>query len=133
MVEAPVEIEAELRAFNASFHAALADNDVEGVVGHFAHDGRLIVPGRPPVTGHDELRAFFQAGSDDGVRITSYTIQEILQEGSLVIEIGSEVFTERRADGSTSDFPMSYVGVYRRGEEGQLSLLLDCVSPDSRD
>jgi len=51
----------------------------------------------------------------------------------VVIEIGSEVFTERRADGSTSDFPMSYVGVYRRGEEGQLSLLLDCVSPDSRD
>jgi ketosteroid isomerase-like protein len=132
VVEAPVQIEAELRAFNASFHAALAGGDVEGVVGHFAHEGRLIVPGRPPVTGHDELRAFFQADSDDGVQIKSYTIHEILQDGSLVIEIGSEVFSERLADGSISDSPWSYVGVYRRGENGQLSLLLDCVSPDKR-
>jgi len=125
-------IEDELRAFNASFHAALADHDVEGVVDHFAREGRLIAPGRPPVTGHDELRAFFQEDPDDPVQIKSYTIHEILQGGSLV-EIGSEVFSNRLADGSTSDFPMSYVGVYRRGEDGRLSLLLDCVSPDNPD
>jgi ketosteroid isomerase-like protein len=128
-----VSIEAELHAFNASFHAALADKDVEGIVGHFAREGRLMVPGRPPVTGHDELRAFFQASPEDGVQIKSYTLHEILQDGSLVIEIGSEVFSDRRTDGSTADYPMSSVCVYRRGENGQLSLLLDCVSPDSPD
>ena len=128
-----MSIEDALDAFNESFHIALAGKDVDGIVGHFAPEGRLIVPGRPPVNGHDELRAFFQAGSEDGVHIESYTIHEILEDGSLVIEIGSEVFSQRLADGSTSDFPMSYVGVYRRGEDGRLSLLVDCVSPDNPD
>jgi ketosteroid isomerase-like protein len=132
-LEADVGIEAELRAFNASFHAALADNDVEAIVGHFAREARLIVPGRPPVTGHDELRAFFQTDADDPVQIESYTIHEILRDGSLVVEIGSEVFSHRLADGSTSELPMSYVGVYRRDENGRLSLLLDCVSPENPD
>ena len=48
-----------------------------------------------------------------------------------MIEIGSEVFSDRRADGCTSDFPMSSVAVYRRDENSRLSLLLDCVSPDN--
>jgi uncharacterized protein (TIGR02246 family) len=130
-----VSIEDEVRAFNSTFHAALAANDVDRVVDHFAPEGRFIVPGHPPIVGHDELRAVFQADADRGVETTvkSYTIDEIFEGGSLVVETGSEVVSDRLADGSTSDISLSYVGVYRRGTDGRLSLLVDCVTPDTPD
>ena len=131
-LEAEVSIYDEVRAFGDSFVAALAANDVEAILDHFEPEARLIVPGRSPVAGHAELRAYFQAGPA-GIHIKSYTTKEIFEDGSLVVEFGSEVFADRHADGSISDFPMSYVAVFRRGAEGRLRLLVDCVSPDIPD
>ena len=82
------------------------------------------------VQGTEALAAHFATLLANGfVGINSYTARQVFHDGSLVIEIGTEVASSS-IDGSDFDVPLNYVGVFRRTDQG-LRVLVDCIVPAS--
>jgi uncharacterized protein (TIGR02246 family) len=122
-----MSVQDELDDFNSRFQKAIASGDVVAIVDHFAPDGQFIAPG-VVVQGAEALAAHFATLLADGfVGIKSYTAQQVFHDGSLVIEIGTEVASSR-VDGRDFDVPLNYVGVLRRTDQG-LRVMVDCVVP----
>jgi ketosteroid isomerase-like protein len=122
-----MSVQDELDDFNERFQKAMASGDVAAIVDHFAPNGQMMAPG-VVVQGAEALAAHFATLLANGfVGIQSYTSQQVFHDGSLVIEIGTEVASSR-IDDSDFDVSLNYVGVLRRTDQG-LRVLVDCVVP----
>lgn len=77
----------------ARFQTAFNAHDADGVAGLYVQDGKLLPPGRPQVTGINNVRAFWQAGFNAGVSHIEKTPVEVAVRGDLATETSHYVVT----------------------------------------
>jgi ketosteroid isomerase-like protein len=116
-----VSARAELEAFNGRFAAALAGQDLEGVLGFYTEDARLLFHGLPMIEGGAALEAFWreELRRPGSIRFESV---EIFEAASLVVDVGRY----RSAQGAGK-----YVVVYRRQPDGSLKIAVDTATADA--
>lgn len=90
------EIAARAEEWSELFNAG----DIDGVVGLYAGDARLLPPNGETVQGHEAIRADFQAMVDAGLTGTLETT-EAMVAGDLGYRVGT--FTLNAPDGSVAD------------------------------
>jgi Ketosteroid isomerase homolog len=111
----------EVAALAEAFSAALASQDVDRVVGCYTDDARLLFAGSPMVRGRAEIEALFRADLRDGPTLIRFESTEILEGGSLVVEVGR--YTTPTGIGK-------YVVVYQRQPDGSLKMAVDSATGD---
>lgn len=111
----------EVRAVNDAFERALADQDVEGLVALYTDDARLMFAGRPVIQGPAAIEATMRSWVADGPAIVRFETDEIIADGSLVIDIGTAVGPASRS---------KYVVIHRRQPDGSLRIAIDSSSSD---
>jgi ketosteroid isomerase-like protein len=111
----------ELAAFNEAFSIALAGQDVDRVVGFYTDDARLLFAGTPMIRGRAEIDAYFRAALRDGPTSTRFETIDILEAGSLVVEVGR--YTTPTGTGK-------YIVVHERQPDGSLKMAVDSATGD---
>jgi ketosteroid isomerase-like protein len=117
----------ELVAIAEAFSKALADRDVDRLVGFYTEDARLLFSGMPVVRGRSEIEALFR--SNDAPSYVRFENESILEGGDLVVDVGRVVtFGPSGPAGPVVDRG-KYVGVYRR-VGGELKIAVDAGNSD---
>ena len=83
------------------------------------------------VRGSSALGELFQGMIDGGVKAIDFDTTDLVEDGSLVIEVGRNVVHAELADGSSVADPGKYLVVYRRQADGSLKMVFDAFSSDS--
>ena len=111
----------EMAAINEGFAEALADQDVDRVVGFYTDDARILFSGMPVVRGRSEIAAMFREDLDRGPMSIRFETIDVLEEGSLVVDVGRYITPKDRG---------KYVVVYQRQPDGTLKIAVDAASGD---
>ncbi len=114
-------VEAEVRAFNRVFEAALAAQDVEGLVALYTDDARLMFAGQPVIRGRTAVEDTMRSWVSAGPVTVRFETDEVIEDGSLVIDIGTAVGPTSRS---------KYVVLHRRQADGSLRISIDFASSD---
>ena len=75
------------------FRTSFNRQDAAGVASVYKDDGKLLPPGKPMVTGADNVRAYWQGAFTAGVSHNEKTPINIEVSGDLAVETGSYVVT----------------------------------------
>jgi len=75
------------------FRTAFNGQDAAGVANSIVADGKLLPPGKPIVSGTDNIRAHWQATFNAGVSHIEKTPIDISVQGDLAVETSSYVVT----------------------------------------
>jgi ketosteroid isomerase-like protein len=111
----------ELDAINAGFGEGFATQDAERLAAFYADDARLLFPGQPIIRGREAVDATLRDMVAGGPASLRFETDEIIDDGSLVIDIG------RIVSGTGQS---KYVVVYRRQPDGSLRIIVDAASSD---
>ena len=121
----------EVRNVLAGFVKAVADQDAESAVNYYEVDAVVLAPNAPMVRGSSALRDMFQGMIDGGVKAIEFNTTDLIEDGSLVAEVGTSVIHVELADGSSIADPGKYLVVYRRQADGEVKMVFDAFSGDS--
>ena len=121
----------EVRNVLAGFVKAVADQDAEAAVNYYEVDAVVLAPNAPMVRGSSALRDMFQGMIDGGVKAIEFNTTDLIEDGSLVAEVGTSVIHVELADGSSIADPGKYLVVYRRQADGEVKMVFDAFSGDS--
>jgi ketosteroid isomerase-like protein len=121
----------EVRNVLAGFAKAVADKDTKTLVDYYEADAIVLTPNVPMVRGHSALGDLFQGMIDGGVKAIEFDTRDLVEDGSLVIEVGHSTVHVELADGSSVGDPGKYLVVYRRQANGSLKMVFDAFSTDS--
>lgn len=120
----------EIRDLTDDFTKAFANGDVAGLVSHYTDDAIVLAPNAPRLQGPAEITAGFQAFLDSGLKSIEFETIDVIEEGSLVVEVGNAIVGLETPDGLVED-PSKYVVVYRRQADGSLKIAVDAFSSDT--
>ncbi len=111
----------ELDAINAGFGEGFATQDAERLAAFYADDARLLFHGQPIIRGRAAVDAAMRDMVAGGPANLRFVTDEIVEDGSLVIDIGRIVSETGQS---------KYVVVYRRQADGSLKIIVDAASSD---
>ena len=114
-------IDEEVRAFNAAYERALAEQDVEALVSLHTDDARLMMAGQPVIQGRPAIEKVFREWLKEGPVSMRFETEEVLADGEFVIDIGHTIAAGGRS---------KYVVVHRRQPDGSLRIAIDAPSSD---
>lgn len=114
-------LEDDVRAFNRVFEQALADQDVDGLVALYTDDARLMFANQPVIQGRAAIEATMRSWVEAGPVTVRFETDEVIEDGSLVIDIGTAVGPNSRS---------KYVVLHRRQSDGSLRIAIDSASSD---
>jgi ketosteroid isomerase-like protein len=120
----------EIRNHLSGFVNAVAQKDTKALVDSFEPDAVVLAPDLPMMRGSAALSDFFQALVDGGVKTVEFDTTDILEDGSLVVEVGRSVVHVELPDGSSVADPGKYLVVYRRQADGNLKRVFHAFSSD---
>jgi ketosteroid isomerase-like protein len=90
------QIESELKAkfaeTNKKFSQLMLDNDLEGILDHYADNSISLPSYQPMMRGHDAMReAHKKQHEQGGMKVTAFelTTTDVIAEGNMAIEIGT--------------------------------------------
>ena len=121
----------EVRNVLAGLVKAVAEKDAQAIVDCYEADAVVLTPNAPMVRGSSALRDMFQGMIDGGVKAIEFNTTDLIEDGSLVAEVGTSVIHVELADGSSIADPGKYLVVYRRQADGEVKMVFDAFSGDS--
>jgi ketosteroid isomerase-like protein len=121
----------EARKVLAGLVKAVAEKDAKAIVECYEADAVVLTPNTPMVRGSAALGDLFQGMIDGGVTAIEFDTTDLVEDGSLVIEVGRSLVHVELADGSAVADPGKYLVVYRRQADGGLKMVFDAFSSDS--
>jgi len=121
----------EARNVLAGLVKAVAEKDTQAIVDCYEPDAVVLTPNTPMVRGSAALSDLFRDMIDGGVTAIEFDTTDLLEDGSLVIEVGRSLVHVELADGSSVADPGKYLVVYRRQADGSLKMAFDAFSSDS--
>ena len=122
---------ARIRELDESWKIAAANRDLDGMMAIYAEDAQELMPGMPPITGRDSIRAFYVNVLDQLPRFKhELNMHEIIvaDSGDLAVAVGSYKFTpdtNHPAEVQTGKL----ISVWRRRDE-EWRLLKNIASSD---
>jgi ketosteroid isomerase-like protein len=122
-MDAKADVEECLRDFAKSF----SNQDAAACAAVYSEDALLLPPDAPALAGVPAIEGMFRSLFDAGVRTTELTTLDVIEEGSLIIEMGEFTFTMEpsgRMDGK-------YLAVYRRQADGGLKCIREAFNSNA--
>jgi len=107
---------------NEQWNAAFNSGDAETLASLYAEDGRVVPSGSSAVSGHEQIRTFFQAGMDKGLHDHQIRILHVRREGDLLIQT-SLWSAKAQADGETKVFSGNLVAIHKLADDGSWQMI----------
>jgi len=79
----------EIAAVNKKFCAYVANGDLDQLMTLYTEDARFIAPNADFFQGRDEIKGFFQAVLDMGIKEVGLSTNEVDLQGDTAIEVGT--------------------------------------------
>jgi ketosteroid isomerase-like protein len=121
----------EVRNVLAGLVKAVAEKDAQAIVDCYEADAVVLTPNAPMVRGSSALRDMFQGMIDGGVKAIEFNTTDLIEDGLLVVEVGTSIIHVELAPGSSIADPGKYLVVYRRQADGEVKMVFDAFSGDS--
>jgi len=123
-------VQDDVAALNADFGKAVANQDVDELVGFYDSKARMLAPNAPMAQGPDAIRQVFQAYLDAGVRSLDLQSIDVQEEGSLIVDVGRYVLGIQPPGADPVQDQGKYVVVLRRQPDQSLKIVVDAFNSD---
>jgi uncharacterized protein (TIGR02246 family) len=120
----------EIMTLAQQFGKAVANQDVDELVGFYTEDARMLPPNAPMIQGRDGLRAIFREYFDAGMKSLELETVDVLEDGQLAVEVGRYVMGIQPLAGDPVEDRGKYIAVYRRQPDGALKIAADTFNSD---
>jgi uncharacterized protein (TIGR02246 family) len=118
-----------IRAIDHEFMDAVAAKDAARVAALYAEDARILMPGRPAVTGRPEILGFYEAGLAGLIESIVLDTTDVRVSGDLAYAIGVNRISLCPPGEASRVERGKYVAVYRRTSAGW-EIVVDSYSND---
>ena len=110
------------------FMDAVAAKDAERVTALYAEDARIMMPGRPTISGRSEILNFYKAAFQGLVESIILDTKDIEVSGDLAYATGSNRITLTPPGETPREERGKYVVVYRRASAADWKVVIDSYS-----
>ena len=117
-------------AMDREFMDNVAAKNAAGVAAIYADDARILMPGRPLISGMSEILAFWKAALDGPVEAITLDTAHIEVSGDLAYGLGSNTIMLKPTGEAPRQERGKYVAVYRRQLGGAWKVVVDSYSND---
>lgn len=124
------EIRAAIAAGNEKFMAAVSRGDGAGIAACYTSDAQVLPPNSPPITGTENIAAFFQGMLNIGVKAAKLESQQIEARGDLAIEVGQYTLTIQPEGLETMTDVGKYVVIWKN-DNGTWKLHIDIFNTNA--
>ena len=108
----------ELSQMNRDFAQALNNKDAAAAANLYTEDGMLLPPDEAPVSGRDNIRAYWQGALDAGIFNVSVATVGTGSNGDLGYEVGRFELSTKDSTGNVITERGKYIELLKRGEDG---------------
>jgi uncharacterized protein (TIGR02246 family) len=122
--------QSEIETNNASFCAALANHDMDRLMGFYDPEVVLLVPGAPSLRGHDAVREYYQNVFAAGVTAAEMRTLQVEEVGDELAEVGEYTMILEPPEAERLEDVGKYMVVHRRQPGGGWAIWLDMVHSD---
>jgi uncharacterized protein (TIGR02246 family) len=109
----------------------VAAKNAARVAGIYADDARILMPGRPVISGKSEILAFYKAALDGPVEAITLDTTHIDVSGDLAYGFGTNAILLKAAGEAPHEEKGKYVAVYRRQPAGDWKIVVDSYSSNA--
>jgi uncharacterized protein (TIGR02246 family) len=120
-----------IRTMDREFMDNVAAKNAAHVAGVYADDARILMPGRPVISGKSEILAFWKAALDGPVEAITLDTTHIEVSGDLAYGFGTNTILLKPAGEAPREEKGKYVAVYRRQPAGDWKIVVDSYSSDA--
>ena len=121
----------EIEANNARFCSALGDRDMDRLMELYDPDISLLIPGAPPIRGHEGVRAYYGnvfAAGVSGAEMRTLQLEEV---GDTLVEVGEYTMGVDPPEGEPFEDVGKYLVIHRRQDDGKWAMWIDMFHSDS--
>ncbi len=111
----------DVDAINNEYAQALADRDVDRMIGLDTHDARLCFSDTPMLQGHQAVAAVYDKALKDGPITIKFDSVDVFEDGDLVVDVGHYATPTEQG---------KYVVVFQRQHDGALKILVEADITD---
>jgi len=120
-----------IRTMDREFMDNVAAKNAARVAGIYADDARILMPGRPVISGKSEILAFYKATLDGPVEAITLDTTHIDVSGDLAYAFGTNTILLKAAGEGPREEKGKYVAVYRRQPAGDWKIVVDSYSSNA--
>jgi uncharacterized protein (TIGR02246 family) len=120
-----------IRTMDREFMDNVAAKNASLVASLYADDARILMPGRPVVSGKSEILAFYKEALDGPVEAITLDTAHIEVSGDLAYTFGSNKILLKEPGGASREENGKYVAVYRRQPDGDWKIVVDSYSSNA--
>ena len=120
-----------IRTMDREFMDNVAAKNAARVAGIYADDARILMPGRPVISGKSEILAFYKAALDGPVEAITLDTTYIDVSGDLAYGFGTNTILLKPAGEARREEKGKYVAVYRRQPAGDWKIVVDSYSSNA--
>jgi ketosteroid isomerase-like protein len=121
---------AEVQENNDRFCAALGRRDLDALMAYYDPEICLLIPGAPPIRGHDGVRAYYEQVFAAGVNAASMETVQLEEAGDRLVEIGTYKMALDPPGAEPFEDTRKYMIVHRRQDDGTWAMWLDMFHSD---
>jgi uncharacterized protein (TIGR02246 family) len=124
----PASIDADIRKIDREWVKAIADKDLDKIVGYYADDARFMPPNAPPAVGRDQIRSAWDGFlKTPGLQLNfEPTVVRSSPDGQMAYDVGTYTFEADRPNGRQHD-EGKYTQIWQR-RDGNWKVVVDMVS-----
>jgi uncharacterized protein (TIGR02246 family) len=120
-----------IRTMDREFMDNVAAKNAARVAGIYADDARILMPGRPVISGKSEILAFWKAALDGPVEAITLDTTHIDVSSDLAYGFGTNTILLKVAGEALHEEKGKYVAVYRRQPAGDWKIVVDSYSSNA--
>ena len=120
-----------IRTMDREFMDNVAAKNAARVAGIYADDARILMPGRPVISGKSEILAFYKAALDGPVEAITLDTKHIDVSGDMAYAFGTNTILLKAAGEGPREEKGKYVAVYRRQPAGDWKIVVDSYSSNA--
>ena len=125
---APENVARAIQALCREFMESAASKNAARIAALYTDDARILMPGRPAITGKSEILAFWKASLEGPVQQIALDISHIEASGDLAYDFGASTIVLKAAGEAPHEEKGKYVTVYRRQQAGDWKIVMDSYS-----
>lgn len=122
---------AEVLAIARAWEQCADTRDARGIAALYTENATLLPPAHPPITGRQNIQAFWQGFFDAGASDARLTSVQIVSSGDLAYEIGEYSAMMPQPSGGTAPGTGKYLVVFERQPDGRLRMAADMFSANA--
>ena len=125
------ELKAKFAETNKKFSKLMLDNDLGGMLEHYAENCISLPSYQPMMRGHDAMREAHKKQHESGMKVTAFqlTTTDVMADGDMAVEIGTYTISMTMPEMGAIDDHGKYINVWEK-QGGDWKLRADMWNTD---